>query len=766
MKTKGLLKLAIVLLCCCNVLPAISDSFRQDSIKTTVANGKTVTTFYVYAPTSKNYYLKFWIMGVGHLDNSSTVYGLSIDNGATQDSIVASSGDWKMHIPKYSSAIYLTQGEHQIHIEGTLQNTPNAERVSTYSNPLANGIIQDYLLYSNMKAHVETTPMSYNDPLIANARHLSYQPTDQNLTSPSFHFNASLNKNVFYTFYRLEYYTYGQTVTVNTSADGNLSHIIHLFKASDTQYSASSQISSNGAATLNYVVPSTGFYYVLVRTLNSNEWGTCQVTINNDRHFTNVPIGCCYTSISSPIPSQKVSCFAISQNSDPMIFLMSPGNDGGIVKYNDDYPFNTSTAGYDWKKNARIDGYLSSGQWLMTLTKSYPKVSFSRCDIYARCPMVDFNVPYFPLYKTDDMICSSPDTTSVYNCLSWAVGEWLYDYRWIYNNGNAYVEEILDAYGFEPEEDEAKAKIDIWAEHDNEIYKHLSVVKKGHEYAAGYEWESKFGRMYRAFHSRYALSDGLYGQVVAHWGKESGGMPINSPVILNIHLTSNEIDAINRGKKSISPEVENVFQQLYDELISKSAFRSLMFIDEYEEFEVYGKLLELCIQYQELRFLLYDKVSALDDISTKLLKDIVLSDGNENLWNDAIEETYQLSKESRTDDAKVLFNIQTCAKLLVKKILGVERENPGERKFDYSDSETYKLTVTKRQLKLSINLETESTVSVLVGYTNGTKVDRLVNYKRLSKGEHSLLYSFPSSGIYVIGVILNGSVYKRTVAID
>ena len=124
-------------------------TLTQDSVYTHIENGKAITTFRVTASSSGNYSLRFWLMGVKHTDATYSSYAIRIDNNAISDSVTTDRGDWHLYQPDNTSSTYLTQGQHLIHLEGTLSDVPNAERVMT---PEGNSLMNANTRYAKMKS--------------------------------------------------------------------------------------------------------------------------------------------------------------------------------------------------------------------------------------------------------------------------------------------------------------------------------------------------------------------------------------------------------------------------------------------------------------------------------------------------------------------------------------------------------------------------------------------------------------------------------------
>jgi len=69
-------------------------SLQQDSVRTYIVGSKSVTTFYVYAPYSSDYILRFWLMGVKHSDGNYSSYVFRIDQDINTQQVKTTRGDW------------------------------------------------------------------------------------------------------------------------------------------------------------------------------------------------------------------------------------------------------------------------------------------------------------------------------------------------------------------------------------------------------------------------------------------------------------------------------------------------------------------------------------------------------------------------------------------------------------------------------------------------------------------------------------------------
>ena len=752
---------------------ASSAILRQDSVKTEYVSGKVRTTFYVYAPASDNYYIKFWMMGTHNQNAGYSTYDVGVDN-SKEGTIQPNNADWGLYTPN-PNYFSLSAGEHQIWLEGIEDfyiDVPNAERVISY-DPNAYNSTPYNNYYASMKTHYSSP---YQQPVYDNApyREIGYHPTEGDSLMPPIHYYAELNKEVFYTFCRLMYFTDNWTVYVNVCKDQSMKTIVHIFNRDNIFYSATSPVMNTDNDTFSYTITQAGFYYVLVRGYTPDDWGTCDVSISHPTHgyeFEDVPVNCSYTIIDSPEVNTPYVCFAM--NNDPIIFLMNSGNGGSIIKYNDDYY--SSNCDYDWKNNARIDEDLSSGQWIFTMTKSFPTRTAKKCDIYTRCPKGGEH-SFFPNYKWGDIIESSPDTTRRYNCLSWAVGEWLVWHAGTSEDGwNLYSDSVLAAYNYITCT-ENQATIDLWAVPDNNNdyeYTHFSVKKGGHAYAGGYDWESKLGSDDRVFHPRYALRDEYgWGDVIRHYKKNPNGtvpgpgVLLNShqedPIIINVGMTQEEFGEIEKGVISIPQETIIGFSTLSERCKSDGKFKVTLIIDSYEKVESYKPLLDYCKKHPELQHLLCQKICEGDVLAIKLLKDLTLSGTQAPMWKKAINDVQELCNQQK--DVKCLHNAQSYGLYLIKLLLADSKEIPFfAEDVTYSNSPVMQVKTNGRQLSINFNLDADAIVSVCVGDMDGSMINSIANNCRLAKGEHTVNYQVPQAGSYAIGLIVNGSVYKKTI---
>lgn len=764
--------------------PFLSTFLQQQSVSTSVNGNKAVTTFEVNVLNAGNYKLLFWLMGVEHADGTYSAYDLRIDNGNVVGQVTTDRGDWYFYT---FSSVPLTVGTHTISLEGTLDDVPNTDYIagfpyqfSSMFNSYINFILYDY---QSKKHNHPTTSSSAHNPYETAYRKFNCFPYENSLSSPPLYYTAELNKNVYYTFYRKEYYIANQTVSFETDVIDNEDHILNVFDPDNLNNASWSAVSTNGHATLNITFPQTGFYYILVRTDSNNSWGTCNLTIDSERIFEDIPVSCSRTEIVIPSnDGSNFSCFAKSSDGDPAIMLME---DDGVVAYNNDFPYNSTLSDYDWGKNARIDGSLSNDQWVLTTIPSFPITI--KADIYTGCQVGGNMSGIFPNLKSNDILWSAK-ADPTYNCISWAVGEWTVGY-WLshYSHGTPgstkykeAVDSIFDAYGYVEISNQANSKIDLWRKESSDGYDyectHASVRSKGHHYAAGYDWESKIGGDLRLFHPRNALESATYGERFAYYARSSNWVipSLDSlfyrPLILNISLTQQEMDRIERGVSEIGVDCRRSFEEMYQQCQKNGAIKVSISIDTYEEMEPYSELLKLCQKSNELRYLLYQKICNREILAIKLLMDMT-----ETTNRGLLDEVFaQVEKERRTmaekSREKVLSTIQAEATLLVKELLNKETPNQlllnlVDGCLTLSNDPMIKTSVNGRQIVVGFDLSTDAYISVMIGSLDGSMISNIVANQKLIKGRQQLEFMAPQSGIYSIALVVNGCVYKQKVTI-
>ena len=187
-------------------------------------------------------------------------------------------------------------------------------------------------------------------------------------------------------------------------------------------------------------------------------------------------------------------------------------------------------------------------------------------------------------------------------------------------------------------------------------------------------------------------------------------------------------------------------------------------MDSYEKVESYKNLLDYCKKNPEIQYLLCQKICEGDVLAVKLLKDLTLSGPHAPLWRKAINDVQELCDQQK--EVKCLHNAQSYGLYLIKLLMNNSKDAPFfTEDVTYSNSPVMKVKANGRQLSINFNLDADATVSVCVGDMDGSMINSIANKCRLAKGEHTVNYQVPQAGCYAIGLIVNGSVYKKTLFI-
>lgn len=351
-------------------------------------------------------------------------------------------------------------------------------------------------------------------------------------SNPQYDFDHVLNASFSYTYYTTVNLNAGQTAFFSTtpSSSGSFTHVLELFNYANPQgYSWTSLSNSSGIASININVPSTGSYYVRVRSYFQGQTGLVNLNINGQYYYTDCVASGSFGFRSFHNSNQVYNYFTANTTGDPRIWIEdNSALPGRIIGYNDDYY--GGGGDHYWGLDSRIKKQFNTyvGAALVSSYSSYSPTGTT--DLYVRAKNSNI-MPYFPALKADDAIMSSPQSAT-YNCTAWTGGFtsfWFWGSTPNYYYGSAYVWSTWDDYyGNNPERyagamtytpagaDESNGIVAMWAKPNGEIT-HGSIRKPGNYHAHGYAWESKPGSLARTFHPRDALNGTGYGSIVKYY---------------------------------------------------------------------------------------------------------------------------------------------------------------------------------------------------------------------------------------------------------
>ena len=744
------------------------ESILLDSIGTTIINDRPCATFYIHAQKDIKSHLRFRLMGGQYEDSTYTSYPLLIDNEDTEDSVVANTANWHDVGCVSNSPYFFSKGKHQITLVGSYGNVPNVEGI----------MFTDITSLSKAKGVGFSTEMPSNNPDLnsnRNSRYIAHHSISDSIT-PSYCFEAELNKGVAYTFYRTEYFLKGQTVNIRTDKLGNLHHTIYVYYANNPglfSVSASSASSPGGHALLSVHVPIRGVYYIMVRSNTKDSIGHCNVTIN-DITYSNVLISCSSLTVNHAELGCQYASFALKKVGNPIIWQISGGPNEHVKAWNDDYSYDSSTSDFNWGTSARIDGTITNGDRILVASKN-SNVSIVT-DIYAGCKNVKSNslfVDEVNLKSADVLASGCQDDT--YNCIAWSVGEWTtyHEPGGLYIGSQTY-EDFYAQYGLTPiGATESNSVVDLWGgvlPNGRKYLLHASVKAKSNPYSTGYDWESKAGAgdTYRIFHPRYSMK-ASYGEVLFHLRKDPSlntlQYPVDYRVLAFASYNQSEKEQIRTGVNHISKQTLQDFTELFCrcEIAGERLVNAT--VDNYEQVKEYQDIFSICIKEPQLQYVLFQKLEDRSLLALKLLKDVVVLQ-NIGLAKDVIQ---QANQNKWTDEGKrIIRPIFTDAILFAKALLAQYR---GEDNISYdselvlSNSSRYDIQVEDHQATVTLDIPELSSVSIVCADLMGREINYILRNEALPEGLQTITFPMQRSGMYVVSVIIDGIVYERKINI-
>ena len=748
-----------------------------------VANNKPVATFQVDISSAGSYYISCWLQGVKHSDGSCSSYSLEVQGTYYSGTVMYGGGDWG---PTNTIWAYLSAGTHTITVTGSsLSDVPNVEFVNLCTAPMS----VDRTRYTLMKSHNLPSPPSGS----GYATSFNYNETGSQ-TTPPITFTAQRDMAVYYTFRRLEYYTAGQTVNVSVDSihSNGTDKLISIFPYNENMVSGNTWFSTTS---LSAEVVTSGFYYVMVSPISSTVYGTCWLNIDGTRYFEDVPLNCCVKTLSSSFATSTYQCFAISDNGDPMCFVLSPT--GVLVSYNDDRGYDTTVSDFDWGLNSRVLAQMGSGYMhFTTLFNSYPLTDYTAvADIYSG--LRNGYTPYgiglsiiYPNYKQSDIMASG-GVSGDYNCLAWAWGDWLSNPYFNAQLNQSGVLAAMDAqsavHGYTRTGATAdNSLIDVYTY--NGWITHVAVKEKTHWFAAGYDWESKLGipdnireeveesgigiyipDFERVFHPRYALEGSFAGQVTYHFIKIPSALsnqvqfPDEVRTIENAELTDEEWNIIKQGEADVTTEIKKKFNSLVSTCLEECFGISFLCLQQYEDLPHYAELSKFCTDERSLMFTLCRLAANGSTLATKLLYDATdreFGHISKSIYEDNIKHQY-------TDDGKyIVRSARTDVIRYIKGIFSNGVKNVINSSNTFSSDSKFSITHSGLALTVKFNIDKDALITVAYCNPNRSVMQNAINCKQMQAGNQEVSFEVPEPGIYAVAVIINGSIYEKKVILQ
>lgn len=776
---------------------------------TEIVNDKSIISFEVEAKNSGDYYLSFWMLPVKLNDGTYVNYDVSVNGKGQTDKIIPSRGDWQSITLSSKNKVKLNKGTNSISIIGKVPLIPNVEHVKIASNLKDAQINSD--IYQGYKTSIEreNTERALRNitnitDTLSNVTNLN--PTKTSLLTPLttvedplYEYSFHLNTGVRYSFFTTLYMSQGSTIYVATNADTPTPHVIEIFSQDFPENYSWKDFSgtSNYTASLNITVPYTGLYIVRVRSYECGYSGICNINMGNEYTYEHIPIS--NNGFRCTIdPYYAYNTFTCHSTCDPIIWIEEGENaPGKIFAFNDDY---AGEGDFCWGVNARIKKRYTRPVHAVQVSSWGSYYSIGTCDLYAKCGYSDLlddmyymsdsdsvgnliRIPPFPNLREDDAIKSS-SSSSIYNCISWSGGitsywEWplsqsstFYSVDSLTAFDNFYASRGLTRVGATEE----NSVVDLWALQEPFVYTHASICKGANDFAHGYDWESKPGRLMRTFHPRHALSGPQYGNVVEYYIKTNVSIPTFEEELANGTSRIEYVDYSSSEKEFISHKIDGInrdvlwdFNTLYDKWDTITAHTIYSNPKQIANCQEYEELLDLCKQNKDLIYAVYDKLGKESNISTvTLVEDLTLGikqnqDIMQRVRNESVAKLNQ-------KDCKIIRPIHSNVMLYVKELLALEKselyKEDKSNDSSYNNNADYSVSSLSNNISIDFTLPESSKVTLNILDLNNNVVANIVNNNILDSGKHSYSMSLTKSGIYIVQLFINGRVNVKKIIIN
>lgn len=752
-----------------------------------------IISFEVEVLVAGEYYANFWMFPTRLNDGSYYNYAVSVNGYVLKDKIVPTIGDWHDATLSGNRKISLNKGINTIAVIGTVPDIPNVEHVKLSSN-IQNAII-DAANYRNYKSVIErssaenasnnalvTTTLGADTLSSNNMVRLSTTSVGTPVSDdPLYNYEYALNLIIDYTFYKTVSFTQGQQVFVATNGVDNFAHVLELFSATSPEnYSWASMSNSSCMASINVTIPATGLYYVRVRSYKNGHNGLCNLNINGQNYYENVPIYSIGVRCDQGT-DQVYNTFTTNSTKDTRIWIEEGSSaPGKIYTFNDDY---NGSGDFYWGTYSRIKRRYTRPVHSVLLSTFGSNAPRGRCDLYMRC--LESNLPsYFENLKEDDAIQSSPASRQ-YNCISWSGGitsywEWPLSNTSLFYSSNPltafdsfYASRGLTRVGATAD----NGVVALWAYVDangNREYTHASIRNGADGNVHGYDWESKAGQLMRSFHPRDAVGgDRGYGEIVEYYIKNStsvvSSMTIEEEIadgitrIEYVALNSDEENYLLEKINSISSSVMNQFKTMYNSwnyIAENSKYSNPVHIADCEE---YKNVLSFCTSHNELLYALYEKVGNGEFAAMILVGDLTF-DANQSVL-ESVRESASVS--TVRSGIKTIRPLQSNNIAYIKELLALEneylaksrRQISGETGVSYSNFMEFEVSASN--VNFSLNNPTHVSLNLLD--LSGNTIYTAINNTLLDSGDYSYTLPEVKNDVYLVQLIIDGRVNVKKV---
>lgn len=758
----------------------------------TAENNITSITFDIDVPQSGKYNLAFWVCPTQLPDGTFASYNVLV-NQVNCGKLAFGTGDWQNVAMQGNPQVLFNKGLNKIVIQGNAPDVPNVEHVRL-ANSLSKATISNnnYQQYKSELIEIVSKVANSNG-----YRQITIDTTNENSQNrmsvgeftvyedPLYDYSFELNLPINYTFFKLVSFTAGQKIFLATNGIDNFSHVLEFFSSTNpSQYSWSALSNDNCMASLNITVPVTGMYYVRVRSYRNGQSGLCNLNVNGENYYSNIPIFSRGMRCTQPTDA-VYNTFTCMSTGDPFIWIEEGSSiPGKIYTFNDDY---SSTGDFDWGRNARIKMKYTKPVHSVLLSTYSSYSPTAKCDLYAKCKTANIVLSYFPLLQSDDAIQSS-HATQQYNCISWSGGitsywEWPPSKSSTFHNSdtlqafdNFYASKLLTRSGADTD----NGIVALWAHggtSGHREYTHASIRKGTINKAHGYDWESKAGSLMRFFHPRDAVggsSSAGYGQIVEYYRKQKNTSLLSMEediadkniVIEYVDFTPNELTVICSKINSIRASEKQEFETAYANW--RNIFNTTIHSnpDLIKDCDEYRTLLSLCNSNSDLLYSVYQKLASNENASMILVEDLIY-----DKYPSIVQDVQQMAIQKFQDSEPPVYRpMLTNSKEIVQRVLTpvvgqtLDTKETMSTDYSYSNEIDLELYSSPDAIEVQFTLpNSASNVSLELVDRMGYIIDTAIINQTLDSGVHTFCLKPDKDNIYLVRLTVDGKVnVKKT----
>lgn len=750
-------------------------------------------TFEAETTSAGIYSLNIWQCPARKNDNTLQSYSIELNGLKLKTAATPTTAGWSAL--SYTDAIYLKTGKNSITVKSDLPAIPNVELIELIkkSNNSTSKLLtsQSYANYvSDIRAEVRQRAIDIGGGQI------EVNPDTALVVQPipslvPFGFSHRYVDWFGYTFYTTSYFSAGQTVTCSSEGINNINHILEVFSADMAdQYSWYSFSNSECKNELTITIPRSGTYYVKVRTFKNGTKGFCNLNINNQIHYEEVPI--CSMGFKSSFASTQgiYDIFTTNTNSDPVLWITVGGTyKSKVYAFNDNY---ASTGDFNWGKNARIKrnfpALSDNARIIITSAGSFNPVG--KCEVYIGCKQSPVTT-YFEKLKADDAIESAPASWD-YNCIAWS-GGMASIWEWPADTASSYCIEGDPLASFDLFYSSQRypgcttytrtgatannSAVDLWGftYDDSTELTHASIYKNSDINWHGYDWESKPGALTRTFHPRNALEGYAYGKVLYHYRASNSyqtsktleqSISENRAIMERVSLSAAQTAMISNNIANIDTQAKSKFNNLYSAW--ETTWRNSVFSNpsKIKKETSYQTLLKACKDDVRLWYLVYDKINKGNPTAIPLFEDLVLKNNTSNMQKMRSIHLSNSNSQYDADGKRIVRTISSNLKLLLKRILPESQNAPHKAKQGFSiPANSFNVCVKDNNADIQLSLGTQSDVAIDVIDLEGRTVNFIIK-QEMEQGSYRFTSEIPYSGVFLVRCMVNGHLDVKKIIIN